>query len=78
MSLMIGCMAEARSVDLNIDRNEIEDARWVPRSEAALMLMRTHPDGLMTPPPMAVAHHIIRTFVERGPDILRVGALPGR
>jgi NAD+ diphosphatase len=78
MSLMIGCMAEARSVDLNIDRNEIEDARWVSRTEAALMLMRTHPDGLMTPPPMAVAHHIIRTFVERGPDILRVGALPGR
>jgi NAD+ diphosphatase len=78
MSLMIGCMAEARSVDLNIDRNEIEDARWVSRTEAALMLMRTHPDGLMTPPPMAVAHHIIRAFVERGPDVLRVGALPGR
>ena len=70
MSLMIGCFAEARSVDLNIDRNEIEDARWVPRQEAALMIMRKHPDGLMTPPPMAVAHHIIRAFIERGAAIL--------
>lgn len=70
MSLMIGCFAEAKSVDLNIDRNEIEDARWVPREEAALMITRKHPDGLMTPPPMAVAHHIIRAFIERGAAVL--------
>lgn len=73
MSLMIGCFAEARSVDLNIDRNEIEDARWVSREEAALMITRKHPDGLMTPPPMAVAHHIIRAFIERGAAILGPG-----
>lgn len=73
MSLMIGCVAEAKSVDLNIDRNEIEDARWVSREEAAQMLMRKHPDGLMTPPPMAVAHHIIRAFVERGAHVLDPG-----
>ena len=73
MSLMIGCAAEATSFDLNIDRNEIEDARWVSREEAALMIGRQHPDGLMTPPPMAVAHHIIRAFVERGPAVLGTG-----
>jgi NAD+ diphosphatase len=42
------------------------------------MLMRKHPEGLMTPPPMAVAHHIIRAFVERGPEMLRERIAPGR
>jgi NAD+ diphosphatase len=71
MSIMIGCHAEATTTGLNIDRNEIEDARWVSREEAALMLLRKHPDGLATPPPAAVAYHIIRAYVERGPDVLR-------
>jgi NAD+ diphosphatase len=71
MSLMIGCFAEAKSSALHLDRNEIEDARWVTRDEAARMLTRKHPDQLFTPPPMAVAHHIIRAYVERGPDVLR-------
>jgi NAD+ diphosphatase len=70
MSLMIGCFAEATSAEIKIDPNEIEDARWVTRTEAAQMLLRQHPDGLMTPPPMAVAHHIIRAFVERGAEVL--------
>ncbi|HEX5778560.1 MAG TPA: NAD(+) diphosphatase [Xanthobacteraceae bacterium] len=71
MSLMIGCFAQAETRDLNIDRNELEDALWVTREEAALMLSRQHPGSLFTPPPMAVAHHIIRAYVERGPDVLR-------
>jgi NAD+ diphosphatase len=78
MSLMIGCVAQAMGTELNIDRNEIEDARWVSREESALMLMRKHPEGLMTPPPMAVAHHIIRAFVERGPEMLRERLAPAR
>ncbi len=28
------------------------------------MLMRKHPEGLTTPPPVAIAHHIIRAWVE--------------
>lgn len=71
MSLMMGCFAEAKTTMLNLDRNEIEDARWVGREEAGQMLARQHPDGIMTPPPMAIAHHIIRAFVERGEDVLR-------
>lgn len=64
MSLMIGCLAEATSEAIAIDRNELEDARWFHRDEAALMLTRTHPDGLFVPPPIAIAHHLIRAFVE--------------
>ncbi|HEY7459337.1 MAG TPA: NAD(+) diphosphatase [Xanthobacteraceae bacterium] len=71
MSIMIGCHAEATATKLRVDPNEIEDARWVPRAEAALMLERKHKDGLSTPPPAAVAYHLIRAYVERGPDVLR-------
>jgi NAD+ diphosphatase len=69
-SLMIGCHAEALSKDLIIDRTELEDARWFDREELALMLLRKHPQGLTTPPPVAIAHHIIRAFVEDGSDVL--------
>ncbi|TCT06629.1 NAD(+) diphosphatase [Aquabacter spiritensis] len=63
MSLMIGCQAEALGDDIVVDRSELEDARWFDRSEVALMLARTHPEGLFTPPPVAIAHHLIRAFV---------------
>ncbi len=64
MSLMIGCHAEALSTEITIDPVELQDSRWFDRDEVALMLVRKHPDGLMTPPPVAIAHHIIRAWVE--------------
>jgi len=70
-SLMIGCHAEALSDQIVIDRTEIEDARWFDRAELALMLAQRHPQGLTTPPPVAIAHHIIRNYVEDGADVLR-------
>lgn len=69
-SLMIGCHAEALTDQIVIDKTEIEDARWFDRAELTLMLARKHPQGLTTPPPIAIAHHIIRAFVERGRDVL--------
>src|SRR5215475_12943444 len=63
-SLMIGCHAEALSREIVIDRAELDDARWFDREEVASMLLRCHPDGLTTPPTMAIAYHIIRAWVE--------------
>ncbi|HML15157.1 MAG TPA: NAD(+) diphosphatase [Xanthobacteraceae bacterium] len=71
MSLMIGCHAEALSTDIAIDKTELEDARWFDREEAAQMLLRRHPVKLGTPPPVAIAYHIIRAFVEEGDAVLR-------
>jgi NAD+ diphosphatase len=68
-SMMIGCHAEATSDKIVIDRSEIEDARWFEREELALMLARQHPQGLTTPPPVAIAHHIIRNYVEDGTNV---------
>ena len=69
-SLMIGCHAEAVSHDVVIDKSEIEDARWFDRAELKTMLLRQHPQELSTPPPIAIAHHIIRDFVEHGSEVL--------
>jgi len=63
-SLMIGCHAEALTHEIVVDREELEDARWFSKSEIEAMLMRNHPQGLTTPPPVAIAHHIIRAWVE--------------
>jgi len=69
MSLMIGCHARALSRDLVIDRNELENARWFEREEVALMLLRRHPEKFGTPPPVAIAYHIIRAWVENGDKV---------
>lgn len=69
-SLMIGCHTQALSHDVVVDRDELEDARWFARNEVAAMLMRGHPEGLTTPPPVAIAHHIIRAWVENGDGVL--------
>jgi NAD+ diphosphatase len=69
-SLMIGCHAEALTERIVIDKSEIEDARWFDRDELRLMLTRQHPQGLTTPPPIAIAHHIVRDFVENGRQVL--------
>jgi NAD+ diphosphatase len=71
MSLMIGCHAEAMSEDIVIDRSELEDARWFDREELVLMLLRKHPQGLTATVPHAIAHHIIRRYIEEGADVLR-------
>jgi NAD+ diphosphatase len=63
-SLMIGCHAEALTSDIVVDRAELEDARWFSKAEVESMLLRRHPQGLTTPPPVAIAHHLIRAWVE--------------
>lgn len=63
-SLMIGCHAQALTRDIVVDREELDDARWFSKDEVTSMLLRRHPQGLTTPPPVAVAHHIIRAWVE--------------
>jgi NAD+ diphosphatase len=63
-SLMIGCHVQALTRDIVVDRRELEDARWFSKSEIETMMLRRHPEGLTTPPPVAVAHHIIRAWLE--------------
>jgi NAD+ diphosphatase len=64
-SLMIGCYGEALNEDINADLTELEDCRWFERGEVLAMLDKSHPT-LFTPPPGAIAHHLIRAWAEAG------------
>ncbi len=61
-SLMIACLAEAKGVELTIDEDELEEARWVTRSEVQAALAGTA--EWMVPPPMAIAHTLLRFWVD--------------
>jgi NAD+ diphosphatase len=63
-TLMIGLMGEALSEDIIMDEAELEDVRWFTRADARAMLESTHKDGFTAPPPLAIAHHLLRAFVE--------------
>jgi NAD+ diphosphatase len=63
-SLMIGCFAEAGSRDIVLDPTEIEDGRWFSRDEARLILAGEHPGGIGAPPKMAIAHQLLRSFID--------------
>lgn len=63
-SLMIGCIGEALDDGLTLDRAELEDGGWFARDRVRLMLERRDPDGLSTPLPFAIAHALIRHFVD--------------
>lgn len=64
MQLMLGCMAEATSDAITMDAKELEAVRWFSREETAALLTHTHPEGLFAPAPAAIAHHLIRAYVE--------------
>ncbi|MEH6726217.1 MAG: NAD(+) diphosphatase [Hyphomicrobiales bacterium] len=61
-TLMIGCFAKAASTTITMDATELEDCRWFSRAEVGAMLTREQ--ELKTPPPMAIAHQLIRTFYD--------------
>jgi NAD+ diphosphatase len=62
-SLMIGCHGIATDDSLDIDYEEMEDVRWFSRDDVTLMLEDRHPDNLRTPPPVAIAHHLVRRYL---------------
>ena len=63
-SLMIGCIATAKTTTITIDTQELEDARWFSRDECRALLAGSHQGGLTAPQPMAIAHHILRAWVD--------------
>lgn len=69
-SLMIGCHAEALGRELVVDKAELDDARWFTRGEIAeAMAARARgelDEGLVLPPPHAVAWHLLDWWLQRG------------
>jgi NAD+ diphosphatase len=65
-SLMIGCLAEATSEAIELDGEELEDARWVDRTTLARSLAGDRGAGIFVPPPFAIAHMLVKAWVEQG------------
>lgn len=62
-SLMLGCVGYAESEAIEIDAAELADARWFDRDAVRAALAGLEAE-LSVPPPFAVAHQLIRAFVE--------------
>ena len=67
-SLMIGCLAHSTTEELVVDHNELEDARWFTRDEVRAMVEQRHPEGLTCPPPIAIAHNLMRAWAVDGEE----------
>lgn len=75
-SLMIGCHGRAESREIRIDAEEMTDVRWFPLAEVREAMNRVlaahpapaiaddRPPPLRLPGPIAIAHHLIRAWVD--------------
>ena len=61
-SLMIGCFAKAENRDVKADETELAEVRWLERRVARELVAGKRVDGIMVPPPIAIAHHLIKTW----------------
>lgn len=64
-SLMLGCYAKALNRDFAIDRNEIEEARWLTKDEVRTRLAGGIEDDMKLPVTIAIAHHLLKDWAGR-------------
>lgn len=58
--LMIACIAEAEGMELTLDTNELEDAKWVSKEEARAALDDAPDKVFSAPPPFAIANSLLK------------------
>lgn len=61
-SLMIGCLAEAENNKITVDEKELAEARWFSVADIKDAFNGTAEFDI--PPSLAIAHHLIKAFVE--------------
>ena len=61
-SLMIGCRANAETADINIDVEELEDARWIAREEM-MEIYTGRGNGIRPPQRGAISEFLIRQWL---------------
>ena len=64
-SLMIGCHSHADKAELTIDTTELEEARWFSRAEVIAAMAGDEDASFIAPPPHAVAHHLLKWWLEQ-------------
>ena len=63
-SLMMGCFGTAETTEINVDTNELEEARWFSRDEVAEMVNNWQDQTkLRMPAPLAIAHQLAAAWL---------------
>jgi NAD+ diphosphatase len=68
--LMIGCMAQAVTVEVHLDEEEMAAAVWFSREDVRAMVERSIAGATPTdaapvvPGPAALAHHLLKSFAD--------------
>ena len=66
-SLMIGCIAEALTTDIEMDDEELADVRWFDREAVRDVIESEAPESpdraLRLPGRIAIAHHLLKAWV---------------
>ena len=60
-SLMIGCHAEAASININMDPEEMTDVKWFTREEI-IKSLENKSKTLKVPMEIAIAHHLLKDW----------------
>lgn len=63
-SLMIACTAQAEDNALRLDEKELEHAFWASAEDVRAAIAGDDAAPFIAPPPMAVAHHLLRHWLE--------------
>lgn len=63
-SLMIGCIALADNEDIEVDGNELVEARWIDRDTLREALHDPGQASIGVPPKMAIAHQLMKAWVD--------------
>lgn len=63
-SMMMGFIADTEGRDLNLDTDEIEEARWVSKSDIRLLLDKDEnaPEGIFVPPRFTIARQLLEIW----------------
>ena len=64
-SLMIACTAQAHDDTLTLDTQELEDAFWASADDVRAAFAGEGAARFVAPPSMAVAHHLLKYWLER-------------
>ena len=63
--LMMACIGDAIDDALNVDKNELEDARWFSRDQVLAALAGDPDAKFIAPPRYAIAHTLLTEWVKR-------------
>ncbi|MEP3046950.1 MAG: NAD(+) diphosphatase [Roseibium sp.] len=63
-NLMLGCIGDATTTDIEIEDDELEACKWCDRDEVRLMMAGTHPEGHIIPPSISIAFELITGWLE--------------